>query len=289
MTLSYFVTVFEKRSDSLLPEKLLATAIKNLRRWYAFKWIWGDGGCTAIALDSDTVYVLKEVLKLYGFRTKLEMEVRSGEIYETLNALFFVDELAEESRAKHVKRDLLNYIVSNATLQNNELSVDRDTIERFSKMSSIEWGIVEKATKSLNNLMLLAMNAKSLRQDAVLAFGYLVLRREPYYVIPLRRAVVAGSRRWGIEAKDIHKAAELIRKNCSNVATIEDLQKCCERVAKSYHAMWRQLLRAVKRHPLYIELYAKTLVKELEKQGADIHGFELWRVRLGTHLRQSQW
>jgi len=268
--------VFEKTSNSLLPRKYLAMAIKSLSSWYKFIKLSLFKHHVYVTVDREAVDVLSTLLKQYGYRFLGVDEVKPGHpLYKILSDL-----VNENAEVRCIKRLLLSYTVSSAVLQNGEVVVDREAIEKFMQVNSVAQSTVESVAKSLNNLVLLAINARCLKQDAVLAFGHLVLRREPHYVIPLRKAAVAGSRRWRIGAEGIHKAAELIRKNCGSAASIKELESCSKNIARRYHAAWRQLLRAVKRHPIYIGLYAKTLMNELGKLGSEIQSWELWRVRL---------
>jgi hypothetical protein len=90
---------------------------------------------------------------------------------------------------------------------------------------------------------------------------------------------VIAEKRWEIEPRDVLEALKQVRKRCTDSESLEELSRCSEQVARRQHAMWRRLLKCVKRHPEYVELYASVLVKELKRFGAEVLSYELWRIK----------
>lgn len=198
--------------------------------------------------------------------------------YRVFNIMLNAEGRQGEVELKRAKRELFSYAVSSGVIQDGTVVLTKSLVEAFAQERGVDLKLVEKVAERLDGLMLLTVKGRVGREH-LLVLGHIVAYRDSLCIAPLRRGVVVAEKRWGIELGDVFEVLKQVRKRCIDSESLEELSKCSEQVAKRQHAMWRRLLKCIKRNPEYVELYASVLVKELKRLGAEVLSYELWRIK----------
>ena len=273
---------FERARDAP-PRAYLGVALRRLYAWFEFDtFITGTPDYRSLAtFDAETAGVLKRFFELHGYRLVAENVLEPGDpAYRVFNIMLNAESRQGEVELKRAKRELFSYAVSSGVIQDGTVVLTKSLVEAFAQERGVDLKLVEKVAERLDGLMLLTVKGR-VEQERLLALGHIVAYRDrdSLCIVPLRKGVVIAEKRWGVEPRDVFEALKQVRKRCADSESLEELSKCSEQVARRLHAMWRRLLKCVKRHPEYVELYASVLVKELKRLGAEVLSYELWRIK----------